>query len=120
MYVSYVNLVDDTVKRHYEQEIFWHFKCQCKVCQDETLDKRKHSLKCNNCKNIRPINLESWKIYKYDSQAKSKYGLCNCVIPDDDQATEQDLRMYKYIWNKVTKIEPAEKVFPLVRKNLYV
>ena len=64
--------------------------------------------------------MESWKIYKFDSKVKSEYRLCNCVIPDDDHATEQDLRMYKYIWNKVTKIESDEKVFPLVNKNVYL
>ena len=112
-------MVEDTSKRHYEQETFWHFKCQCKICKDDIFDKRKHSLKCNNCKKIRPIDLKTWKIYKLDAQHIKEYELCDCSIPDGEEATEQCVKIYKYIWTKITKIQSSEKVLSFVSKKLY-
>ena len=103
-------MVQDTAKRHYEQETFWHFKCECPICLDKDLDKRKHSLRCSLCGNIRPIDLKTWKMYELDSQWKDGKSSCSCMVPDDNHATEQDVRMYKYIWNKVTTIQASGKV----------
>ena len=110
VFISYINLIDDTGRRHYEQDTFWNFKCQCLVCKDEFFDKQKHSFKCDSCKNIRPIDVKEWELFNLESAQKKKYNWCDCVIPDDDHATDQDIRLYKYLWNNVSKLRACDKV----------
>ena len=110
VFISYINLIDDTGRRHYEQNTFWNFKCQCLVCKDDFFDKQKHSFKCDSCQNIRPIDVKEWELFNLESAQKKKYNWCDCVIPDDDHATDQDIRLYKYLWNNVSKLRACDKV----------
>ena len=108
--MSYISLVDDTCGRHYQQETFWNFNCDCMLCKDDLYDKQKHSLMCNICKKIRPIDVKSWKMIELSSDDQDLYSWCCCMIKADDHATEQDVRMYKYIWNKVSTLKSDKKV----------
>ena len=80
---------------------------------DEDIDKRKHSLKCNVCGNLRPIELKTWKLRGKEntfSNSKKYSDYCECQVLDDDPAIEQDVLIYKYLWNKVTKLRSLDKV----------
>ena len=112
MFLSYISSVPDTKKRQLEQKTIWHFKCKCSLCRDVDFDKQKHSLKCNGCGKIQPIDLESWQIYKLDLNCNDEKlsNLCKCKALDDMHSMEQDVRMYKYLWIKVTKIKSDNKV----------
>ena len=65
---------------------------------------------CNTCKKIRPIDVKSWKMMELSSDEKDVYGWCSCMITADDHATEQDVRMYKFIWNKVSRLKSDNPV----------
>ena len=112
MFVSYITSVPDTKKRQLEQKTIWHFKCNCSLCQDDDFDRQKHSLKCNGCGKIQPIDLESWQIYNIDLNYnyENLSNLCKCQALDDIHSIEQDVRMYKYLWTKVTKTKSDNKV----------
>ena len=112
MFLSYISSVPDTKKRQLEQKTIWHFKCNCSLCRDDDFDKQKHSLKCNGCGKIQPIDLESWQIYKFDFNCNDEKlsNLCKCKALDDMHSMEQDVRMYKYLWIKVTKMKSDNKV----------
>ena len=98
------------------QKTFWNFKCECSICKDDLYDKQKHSLMCNTCKKIRPIDVESWKMMELSSDEKDVYGWCSCKITADDHATEQDVRMYKFIWNMVSRLKSNNPVTIIQRK----
>ena len=101
-------MTDDTKDRHREQQIIWYFTCQCRVCIDEKLDRKKHSLKCNICGSPRPIDLKTWQFSTSDLGCNG--GCEHCGLTNDDQATEQDVRMYKYLRDKVVTIRRSDEV----------
>ena len=112
MFLCYITSVPDTKKRQLEQKTIWHFKCNCRLCRDDDFDKQKHSLKCNGCGKIQPIDLESWQIYKFDLNCYDEKltNICKCKVLDDMHSMEQDVRMYKYLWIKVTRMKSDNKV----------
>ena len=65
---------------------------------------------CNSCQKIRPIDVNSWQLINIDPVEKDEYDWCKCMISHNDHATEQDVRMYKFVWNKISKIRSDNKV----------
>ena len=86
------------------------------ICKDDLYDMQKHSLMCNTCKKIRPIDVKSWKMVELSSDEKDVYSWCCCMITVDDHATEQDVRMYKYIWSRVSTLKSDNQVRTIKQK----
>ena len=66
-------------------------------------------MKCNKCGYQRPINLDTWHLFN-DGDDKSEGKCGKCRLPDTHFSVEQDLRMYKYLMEKVTQTRGNEKV----------
>ena len=63
------------------------------------------------CGNPKPIDLKTWQLYRNDDTHRNgKHSHCGCQMLDKDNATEQDIRMYKYLWNKITQLRASNKV----------
>jgi len=95
-FISYINTLDNTKTRQMQQKAVWFFSCSCSLCLDTRIDRQKHSIKCMQCGEGRPVDTERWKVY----------GPCiKCCYRKVKEDTVQVAR-YKELYQIIAETEP--------------